>query len=231
MNLYLSTLLLIAIPALLAVIAFFLIRYRRLWMQVRKSLRAKIDQIYEDRAQFARISEQVDEATPLLSEVGDSLNMLSARKGVSGRDREELDRILADMDELRRLRAEVRVTLNLPAGDLVETGRGPASRENQEFSDTLLNILRERMGDEQFDVASLASQMGMSRTKLFKRVREATGQTPKQLLNEVRLVSADKLLSEGKMSVSEIADATGWGSLSYFSKSYKRRFGRNPKKK
>ena len=62
-------------------------------------------------------------------------------------------------------------------------------------------------------------------------MREVTGQTPKQLLNEVRLVFADKLLSEGKMSVSEIADATGWGSLSYFSKSYKRRFGRNPKKK
>ena len=40
-----------------------------------------------------------------------------------------------------------------------------------------------------------------------------------------------KLLAEGTMSVSEIADATGWGSLSYFSKSYKRRFGHNPKKK
>lgn len=72
--------------------------------------------------------------------------------------------------------------------------------------------------------------MGMSRTKLFNRVREVTGQTPKQLLNEVRLFAADKLLAEGTMSVSEIADATGWSSVSYFSKSFKRRFGRNPKK-
>lgn len=231
MNLYLSTLLLIAIPALLALIAFFLIRYRRLWIQVRRSLRTKIDQIYEDREQFAKISEQIDEATPLLTQVGDSLNTLAGRRGISGRDREQLDGVLAKMEEMRRLMAGIRSTLNLPDMEMTDTGKVPASSESQAFSDNLLAVLRERMSDEHFDVASLASQMGMSRTKLFKRVREVTGQTPKQLLNEVRLVSADKLLAEGTMSVSEIADATGWGSLSYFSKSYKRRFGHNPKKK
>ena len=231
MNLYLSTLLLIAIPALLALIAFFLIRYRRLWIQVRRSLRTKIDQIYEDREQFAKISEQIDEATPLLTQVGDSLNTLAGRRGISGRDREQLDGVLAKMEEMRRLMADIRSTLNLPDMEMTDTGKVPASSESQAFSDNLLAVLRERMSDELFDVASLASQMGMSRTKLFKRVREVTGQTPKQLLNEVRLVSADKLLAEGTMSVSEIADATGWGSLSYFSKSYKRRFGHNPKKK
>ena len=231
MNLYLSTLLLIAIPALLALIAFFLIRYRRLWIQVRRSLRTKIDQIYEDREQFAKISEQIDEATPLLTQVGDSLNTLAGRRGISGRDREQLDGVLAKMEEMRRLMAGIRSTLNLPDMEMTDTGKVPASSESQAFSDNLLAVLRERMSDELFDVASLASQMGMSRTKLFKRVREVTGQTPKQLLNEVRLVSADKLLAEGTMSVSEIADATGWGSLSYFSKSYKRRFGHNPKKK
>ena len=230
MNLYLSTLLLIAIPALLALIAFFLIRYRRLWIQVRRSLRSKIDQIYEDREQLAKISEQVEEATPLLAKVGEALDGLADWKGISGRNREQLEEVLRAMDELRRLMAEVRSTLNLPEMELSEAGKDLPAGEDQEFSNRLMGILWERMGDETFDVASLASQMGMSRTKLFNRVREVTGQTPKQLLNEVRLFAADKLLAEGTMSVSEIADATGWSSVSYFSKSFKRRFGRKPKK-
>jgi len=230
MNLYLSTLLLIAIPALLALIVFFLIRYRRLWIQVRRSLRSKIDQIYEDRELLAKISGQVEEATPLLAKVGDALDALSVWKGISGKNRKQLEEVLKAMDELRCVMAGVRSTLNLPEMEFSEAVKDLQSGEDQEFSIRLMGILRERMGDESFDVSSLASQMGMSRTKLYNRVREVTGQTPKQLLNEVRLFAADKLLSEGTMSVSEIADATGWSSVSYFSKSFKRRFGRNPKK-
>lgn len=103
-----------------------------------------------------------------------------------------------------------------------------ASEEDRNFYAALVNVLRENLSDENFDIAGLAEKLGMSRSTLFSRVKDVTGNSPKQLLNEFRLRTAANLLAKGEMTVSEVADATGWGSLSYFSKSYKRRFGHSP---
>ena len=103
-----------------------------------------------------------------------------------------------------------------------------ASEEDRNFYAALVNVLRENLSDENFDIAGLAEKLGMSRSTLFSRVKDVTGNSPKQLLNEFRLRTAANLLAKGEMTVSEVADATGWGSLSYFSKSFKRRFGHSP---
>lgn len=39
---------------------------------------------------------------------------------------------------------------------------------------------------------------------------------------------ADRLLREGELNVSEVADRIGYASASYFSKSYKTKFGLSP---
>ncbi len=118
--------------------------------------------------------------------------------------------------------------LFLPGEESAEPAPVPASKEDRDFHALLVSTLRENLSDENFDIAALAQKMGMSRSVLFSRVKDVTGNSPKQLLNEFRLRTAANLLAQGKMSVSEVADATGWGSLSYFSKSYKRRFGHSP---
>ena len=113
--------------------------------------------------------------------------------------------------------------------EMPETEVVPAtSEEDRDFYAMLVNTLRENLSDESFDIPALAQKMGMSRSTLFSRVKDVTGNSPKQLLNEFRLRTAANLLAQGEMTVSEVADATGWGSLSYFSKSYKRRFGHSP---
>jgi AraC-like DNA-binding protein len=56
-----------------------------------------------------------------------------------------------------------------------------------------------------------------------------TGQTPAQYINDYRLALADKLLHEGDLNVTEIADRTGFSSASYFSKCYKAKYGVVPK--
>lgn len=114
------------------------------------------------------------------------------------------------------------------AEEAPEPQQALTSEENSAFYTELIGVLRENLSDENFDIAGLAQKMGLSRSVLFSRVKEVTGNSPKQLLNEFRLRTAANLLAQGQMTVSEVADATGWGSLSYFSKSYKRRFGHSP---
>ena len=216
---------------LLAVIVVFLARRNRFWKMVRRSMRAKIDLIYDMRAQYAELSDHARESIPRMTRIGDTLEALAARKDLPPECRVQVDRALVEMKELDRNLPRIRATLQIPEEELATETQDATAQEDREFTDRLYAIFQERMADEKFNIGVLATQMGMSRSQLFKRVREVTGESPKQLLNKIRLQSAERMLQEGNMTVSEVADATGWNSVSYFSKSFKRRFGRSPKEK
>lgn len=224
---YLQVIILLLSVALLAVVVVFLARRNRFWKMVRRSMREKIDLIYDMRAQYAELSDHARESIPRISRIGDSLEAIAARKDLSPECRLQVDRALVEMRALDRDLPRIRATLQIPEE---EPAPDTAAQEDMAFTDRLYAVFQERMADEKFNVDILATQMGMSRSQLFKRVREVTGESPKQLLNKIRLQSAERMLQEGNMTVSEVADATGWNSVSYFSKSFKRRFGRNPKK-
>ena len=226
---YLQTIIMLLAVALLAVVIISLVRRNRFWKMVRRSMREKIDLIYDMRAQYAELSEQARESIPRLTRIGKSLEAISAQEDLSPEGRRQVDRALRAMRELDETLPRIRATLQIPEEELEATDA--MAQEDRAFTDRLYAIFQQRMVDEKFNVNILATQMGMSRSQLFKRVREVTGESPKQLLNKIRLQSAEKLLQEGKMTVSEVADATGWNSVSYFSKSFKRRFGRSPKNK
>lgn len=226
---YLQTVILILAVALLTVVIVSLVRRNRFWKMVRRSMREKIDLIYDMRAQYKELSEHARESIPRLQRVGKSLDALAARDDLSPESRRLVDRALRSMRELDETLPRIRATLQIPEEELAEPDT--VAQEDRAFTDRLYAIFQQRMADEKFNVNILATQMGMSRSQLFKRVREVTGESPKQLLNKIRLQSAEKLLQEGNMTVSEVADATGWNSVSYFSKSFKRRFGRSPKNK
>lgn len=226
---YLQTVILLLAVALLTVIIVSMIRRNRFWKMVRRSMREKIDLIYDMREQYAELSDHARESIPRLVRIGKSLEALAARDDLSPESRRLVDRALRSMRELDETLPRIRATLQIPEEELAEPDT--VAQEDRAFTDRLYAIFQQRMADEKFNVNILATQMGMSRSQLFKRVREVTGESPKQLLNKIRLQSAEKLLQEGNMTVSEVADATGWNSVSYFSKSFKRRFGRSPKNK
>ena len=200
---------------LLAVIVVFLARRNRFWKMVRRSMRAKIDLIYDMRAQYAELSDHARESIPRMTRIGDTLEALAARKDLPPECRVQVDRALVEMKELDRNLPRIRATLQIPEEELATETQDATAQEDREFTDRLYAIFQERMADEKFNIGVLATQMGMSRSQLFKRVREVTGESPKQLLNKIRLQSAERMLQEGNMTVSEVADATGWNSVSY----------------
>lgn len=226
---YLQTVILLLAVALLTVIIVSMIRRNRFWKMVRRSMREKIDLIYDMREQYAELSDHARESIPRLVRIGKSLEALAARDDLSPESRKQVDRALRAMRELDGTLPRIRATLQIPEEE--QEAPDAVAQEDWAFTDRLYAIFQQRMADEKFNVNTLATQMGMSRSQLFKRVREVTGESPKQLLNKMRLQSAEKLLQEGNMTVSEVADATGWNSVSYFSKSFKRRFGHSPKEK
>ena len=102
------------------------------------------------------------------------------------------------------------------------------SEEDRLLFDALCNVIRENAGNPDLTVPLLCEMLHISRTKLYTKVNGMTGMSPKRFLHDYRLKIAAHLLSEGGMTVSEVADATGFNSPSYFSKAFRKHYGRMP---
>ncbi len=77
-------------------------------------------------------------------------------------------------------------------------------------------------------IADICSQIGYSRTTIFRLFREHTGQTPMEYLVQMKIQSAKQMLRETDFSVMEISYRLGFDSSNYFTKVFKRYTGLTP---
>jgi len=73
-----------------------------------------------------------------------------------------------------------------------------------------------------------ATLCDMSEVNFRRLFREYTGQSPIDYRNDIRLENARIKLTSGLYNVSEVAIATGFSNLSFFTRLYKKKFGYVP---
>ena len=86
-------------------------------------------------------------------------------------------------------------------------------------------LIEQHLEDGEYGVEQLAHDLCMERTGLYKKLTALTNTTPVAFIRSIRLHRAAALLQEGKQSVNEIAERTGFSSPSYFTKCFKKEFG------
>ena len=96
------------------------------------------------------------------------------------------------------------------------------------FLERLRGLVQEQMGDSSFSVETLASQMGVSRVQLYRKVKTLTGRTPVDIIRLSRLNRSKVLLAQEGTTVSEVAYTVGFSSPSYFTKCFKDEYGMLP---
>lgn len=110
-----------------------------------------------------------------------------------------------------------------------ETPPKEATATSQEgFMARLDRLITENLANPDLSVAFLSKEMAISRSGLFAKVKEYTGETPNNLISQARLNTAANLLAQGQHSVGEICYMTGFSSPSYFSKVFSAQFGMSP---
>jgi len=95
----------------------------------------------------------------------------------------------------------------------------------------LLRRARDRMDRdfaEPLDVPALAAGVHMSAGHFSRLFREAYGETPYGYLMTRRIERAQRLLREGRLSITEVCLAVGCTSLGSFSASFTRLVGETP---
>jgi AraC-like DNA-binding protein len=91
----------------------------------------------------------------------------------------------------------------------------------------VLLILERRFAEPDFSAQKLATAAGLSERYVNELLFEA-GASFTTRLNELRLRKAAELLSMTERRISDIAFACGFNDLSYFNRSFRRRFGLTP---
>jgi len=81
---------------------------------------------------------------------------------------------------------------------------------------------------EEIDVPSLAKEANMSRSSFFKHFKEATSLSPIQYQKRLRLLEAQRLMTEESETAEGAAYKVGYNSPSQFSREYSRMFGSSP---
>ncbi len=109
-----------------------------------------------------------------------------------------------------------------------ECGARPAT-ETYDAGDRLVDdagmLVKQHLNDCDYGVEQLAKDLCMERTGLYKKLTSQLGVTPVAFIRGVRLDHAASLLREGRLSINEIAERTGFSSPSYFTKCFKKEFG------
>ncbi len=77
-------------------------------------------------------------------------------------------------------------------------------------------------------IEQIAEKIGVTRSTVFRRFRAAYGMSPKQYMDESRLLRARELLSRSSSSIKEVSFACGFQSQHYFCRAFRRRFGFPP---
>lgn len=82
---------------------------------------------------------------------------------------------------------------------------------------------------ENYNLDMFANDLCMCKSKLSKKVKDATGLTPIEFIRNVKFNFAFRLFKETNLSIKEVAYSTGFNDPKYFSRCFKRTYGVTPK--
>lgn len=96
------------------------------------------------------------------------------------------------------------------------------------FLQQVVEVMEESMDDVDFTIAELAKKVMVSQPVLYKKIKALTGLSVNDFIKSLKMKKAAELLMEGKLNVSEIAYAVGYADRKYFSREFRKHFGKNP---
>jgi signal transduction histidine kinase/DNA-binding response OmpR family regulator len=99
---------------------------------------------------------------------------------------------------------------------------------DKEFLDKFEVVLQKRYEYSDLSIEELASEMAVSVSGFYTKIKSITGNSPVEFVRTYRLKKAAQLLKSTNMSVTEISERVGFGTQKYFSNSFKKYFGMSP---
>ena len=99
--------------------------------------------------------------------------------------------------------------------------------ENEKLHEILM-ICRARFGDPSLNIKTLSGELNLDRTTLLRIFRKKMNISPSEYLSMLRLQRALSLLQNPRLSLSEIAEQSGFRDSNYFCRFIRKNTGKRP---
>ena len=99
---------------------------------------------------------------------------------------------------------------------------------DEQFIKKAIALVEQNISDSEFSVETMAAEVGMARTTLYKKLMAITGQGPAEFIRTIRIKRGRALLETSQMQITEIAYAVGFTTVKSFTMNFKAIYGITP---
>jgi signal transduction histidine kinase/ligand-binding sensor domain-containing protein/DNA-binding response OmpR family regulator len=92
----------------------------------------------------------------------------------------------------------------------------------------IMDTINKNIANPALNVEMLSREIGISRVHLHRKLKELTSQSTRDLIRNIRLQQAAKLLSEKQLNISQVGFAVGFTNVAHFSNAFKEFYGVSP---
>ena len=131
----------------------------------------------------------------------------------------QVDNLIKSQNELKKLYSKKFIA---------EPSKVTISSMDEKLLEKAMEHIEQNMSNCDYNVESFVSDMAIGRTLLYQKINDITGMSIKEFIMDIRLKRSAQLLKESDLTISEIADLTGFVNPKYFSVCFKKHFELTP---
>ena len=173
-----------------------------------------------------------------------SVNTSEARIGISaGEPVTKKQDVFADAIQLANQLCDIahngQVVISSLAKELTEKNKHQKHKQSnflkmlnpddEHFMDLFIKAINS-LPETSLNIDGLGKHLGMSRSGLYRKIKDLTGRPANSFIQELRMQKAFHLIRNKYGNITQVALEAGFNNLSYFSKSFQKRFGVLPLK-
>jgi signal transduction histidine kinase/ligand-binding sensor domain-containing protein/CheY-like chemotaxis protein/AraC-like DNA-binding protein len=113
-------------------------------------------------------------------------------------------------------------------GETVEPSELTSNSVDEEFLAKAYRILEKNYIEPEFSASQFASEMFVSQSLLYKKIRAITDLNITDFINSFKLKKAVELIQENKLPIADIAFNVGFNDPKYFSRIFRKFYGMSP---
>ncbi|WP_316765892.1 two-component regulator propeller domain-containing protein [Pedobacter frigiditerrae] len=110
----------------------------------------------------------------------------------------------------------------------LKSERNKISQEDKSFIQKTITIIEDNLMETNFNVKILASQLSMSHSNLYKRIKATSGLSINSFVRFIRLRKAAELLINTGLNINEVAFRVGINDIKYFRVQFQNQFKLTP---
>jgi AraC-like DNA-binding protein len=126
------------------------------------------------------------------------------------------------IENRRKLRSSFSKGIYLKPKDIAITA------SDEIFLQKTIAVVEENIANTNFDVEALEQAMDMSKMQLYRKLKGLTDLAGNEFIRNIRLKRAAQLLEKNDYTVAEVAYQVGFNDPAYFTRMFKKEFGKVP---